>query len=108
MFSFDTKEVMVFGEKKPVTMIKPTPENLSLLGKYVQQKLLEAKFPKDEANPDNPHSRACHVVSDVWRQSNELSEIEKNLEFYLGLAIKFPPPPISSKRFSLEAFISLK
>lgn len=79
-----------------------SPEAFERLRRYVQEKLLESKAIREEdTNPVNPESVAARIVGDAWRQPNPYYFADLGIE----QAVKFPPPCIDSKHFSLKAWV---
>jgi len=98
------KIIEYFGGEK-VNRLAITPEGHEWLRRYVQKKLLASgAIPEDEANPVNPYSIAAQIVYEAWRQFDSIQCANRLID----QAIKFPPSPISEKRFSLRAFIKDK
>jgi hypothetical protein len=74
-------------------------EAFEKLRNYVRENLL-----KSRVIPKNPESIAAHIVADAWRQCDTYYFAD----FYIQEAIKFPPEPITNKRFSLKAFVEIR
>lgn len=87
------------------------PEGYKWLSTYVQNKLLASGvIPKEDANPANPFSITANIVHDAIRCGTHklpngkfacIDVADREIEW----KIRCPPPPITSKRFSLKAFI---
>jgi len=79
-------------------------ETFRRLEQYVKEQLqASGVIPEDEANPANPEGIAARIVYNAWSQP----QTKYYADLYIREAIKFPPEPISDKRFSLKAFVQI-
>jgi len=85
--------------------IEPTPEEHERLREYVREKLRASGIIDEyNCNPVNPDSLAANIVHDAWRQH----DVYYYADYYIELAIKYPPPAIDRKHFSLKDFVKEK
>lgn len=95
------EEIEYYGGYK-MKRLASTSEGYEWLRRYIQKKLeASGVIPKDEANPQNPFSTAAHIMHESWCQYNSIETAYQLIES----AIRYPPKPITAKRFSLKAFI---
>jgi len=94
------EEIECYGGYK-IKRLKQSSEGFEWMRRYVQHKLERSGvIPKEEADSKNPFSVAAHIVHEAWRQPDTI----KRADMLIELAIRFPPAPITAKRFSLKAF----
>jgi len=83
------------------------------LQNYVYKKLhASGVFYEDDINPANPFGITSHIVMEATRcgttDFGQGMPCIKTADFLIEQAIRYPPPPINEKHFSLRAFAQLK